>query len=911
MKKFNSNMSIKEIVNVTNFLIPSSSAFTLFCNDPKKANEIISEYKSRERNGQETIAFLEAYEEFIDKEKFVLVMAYNYKVNLKFVDERVEELKKELKSGNKNVLEEFQKVTMESEREKKLYKDTLEFGRNIDKVISFYTYSEENKLYDIGVIDSKEVFQNKKVNKRRNNTRFKEIGETYKKYDESHTHGIEYVIRPLILTDLCTAFREEGFGNNIISLVEDNAFIKKGLMNRDEIHKLKNSDEEEYTRMVDELDLDELLPDIIEAISNYTEYLDMDKLLLLAGFRYNEMLKNIDGDKEQEFYDTLESIIRITKNNIKNKDVQINDVLKFKVGENDNDKYEKKLVNYTYEDLKKCLERFIDDRYVSEEEENELKQKLLNKEITIGEITPEIVNLMNLNEEEIRSFMNHSIDNFVYGIKMLRYSIKQTRDALKGNEKFSFDDVIEFLYEVEEVNKEDLIDLCARKYIKPEFFKKFSEEIDISSEINLKEINKKYLEIKGQKKPKEEDIQELDTVINIYKAVNLNTDNQEEKEELSNEVMYELAEDFEDEEDILFYYNKGLITLGTLAEWSGEQFIENLYNEGKITDEELKDLFKQGKISNKLIEQNFLQEDMPYEQLMNLISQGGLSENKITDLYMKGRIFDVDFEEMLNARLISHEKYFNAVESRTKEKLEENSKIILSPDLINIPNKKDISFNIIEENEEDIKDDWPDDSKGKRKLLIDPSIRYELFEKLGALKANPIELDPSNSFYNYEFFVIPNAEGKLDLDSVVIAERFYEDKEIQNKFAFDNATYFFQYKDLMVNSNLSKKEMTEERDKIIFRANHRSGNWAVSVLQKLAQTMSSTKFEECKNESQKDDRAEKVLKQLHKILSPKQIDEVLKMAGQIDDEERYTYELINDSYTAKDTGDVSDGSEER
>ena len=106
----------------------------------------------------------------------------------------------------------------------------------------------------------------------------------------------------------------------------------------------------------------------------------------------------------------------------------------------------------------------------------------------------------------------------------------------------------------------------------------------------------------------------------------------------------------------------------------------------------------------------------------------------------------------------------------------------------------------------------------KNKTLIDPNARYEFLKLLGAKEAEAVILDEDNAFYNYEFFVIPDSQGNLQEDSVVIAERFYEDKEQMDKFATDNATYFFQYKDLMVNSNLSKKEMTQDRDNVVFTA---------------------------------------------------------------------------------------------
>ena len=100
-------------------------------------------------------------------------------------------------------------------------------------------------------------------------------------------------------------------------------------------------------------------------------------------------------------------------------------------------------------------------------------------------------------------------------------------------------------------------------------------------------------------------------------------------------------------------------------------------------------------------------------------------------------------------------------------------------------------------------------------------------------------------------------------------------------------------------SNLSKNEMTKEREKVVFRANHRSGSWAIKVLQNIAQTMMSTKFSECTTEKEKDERAEKVLEQLDKILTPKQIKKVLKLAGKIDDDEEYTYDLISESGGSK------------
>jgi len=55
----------------------------------------------------------------------------------------------------------------------------------------------------------------------------------------------------------------------------------------------------------------------------------------------------------------------------------------------------------------------------------------------------------------------------------------------------------------------------------------------------------------------------------------------------------------------------------------------------------------------------------------------------------------------------------------------------------------------------------------------------------------------------------------------------------------------------MVNSNLSKKEITKEKENVVFTANHRAGSWAVSMLYKIAQTMASSDFKEYKKGDEK------------------------------------------------------------
>ena len=370
---------------------------------------------------------------------------------------------------------------------------------------------------------------------------------------------------------------------------------------------------------------------------------------------------------------------------------------------------------------------------------------------------------------------------------------------------------------------------------------------------------------------------------------------EKEMQELSDELMYELAENFEDEKDILFYYDQGLVTLDTVAEWSGEVTIEKLYNDNVITYSDIEKLYFQGKISQEIMEKVTIEnENLTYQELINYIKKGYLSEDQIIDLYMQGKIFDVDLEDIARQGKISVTVYDAAVKNRTMEMLEENSNIKL--ELTNIPYKKEIKGIEIEEEEgPETEEEYtspdsyyfpPEDNK---KTIIDPFARYQYLELLRAVPAEPFGIDEDNAFYHYEFFVIPDEQGKLQANSVVIAERILKDINHPEKgVATDNATYFFQYKDLMVNSNLTKKEMVQERKKVVAKTNHRIGSWAIQVLYKIAGIQRSSDLSEFKKG---DERIRIVLDELHKIYSDDRIDKILDKAKEIDDDLEHLVEV--------------------
>ena len=309
--------------------------------------------------------------------------------------------------------------------------------------------------------------------------------------------------------------------------------------------------------------------------------------------------------------------------------------------------------------------------------------------------------------------------------------------------------------------------------------------------------------------------------------------------------MGRLVELFEKEEynkAVKDYFRDGLLTIDTIAEWSNTKFILELLNENLITYDDLIRLEKENKIDkvyfNDICNIKIHDSEIEYIERLKLLKTGLISEDQIVDLYNKNLLFEKDFEELAEEGHIRKTIMQKAKNSRTLKELEKNSAIKLIG--LNDLTKKNHHHNNMYSG-----GTFYNGFVSTGKVIIDPSVREDFIRLLGARSAIT-DLQEDSPFYNYEFYVLPNDSETFGLDSVVIAERYYEDKETKIKFATNNATYFFRYKDLMVLSNLKKSEMTKERENVVFTSNHglaiknRKGSWASSVLTSVARTAGSS-----------------------------------------------------------------------
>lgn len=813
-------------------------------------------------------------EEYIDKEKLLIIIWLFEKKEIKKNEEIISAPKVFKNSFDRSLpKQDIRDLKNNMQRIKKLCRD-------VDTYLAIVCNKGEVSER-ITVISSREEITGVDFSEREKHNR--EIFDYIDKHlvEKDNENGMKYAVQTIEIGDLVKVLpfdiakaAEYKITNN--SMVYGKEYIEK--FKQKELKGEEN--DEEIDRISDEYKINVALPEMRNTIEQLLKYVDLEKLLLIEIYRL-----------EQEF-DSLYSTNKVLTNEKLQAAKTVTTFLSNIIGKDTILENEDGI--YTYKDAQDFINRINipQNIYITSEEAKCLKEELING-MDLGEVSNETLKracMLKYTSEELDAIMANNPSGFAFGINMQVLSEEQIIEkAYQHKDKWS-DDLTKHFYSEGILSIKSIIKLYSDGIVDAEFLKEFSSENDISEELNLQKINEKYFELKKQKEPKQEEVEQLERLIELYKLVNIQEKTPEELQKMSDNLMNEIADNFDDFNDILFYYEKGLVTLETVADWSGENVIEELYNNSKITFEDLKSLYKSNKINKELIQRNISLDNMDYNTLIANIMAGYVSEDKIIDLYMQGKIFDVDFENIAMEGKVRIDKYFDATSKRTKETLEKNAKIKFKPILYNIPDKK-IRVNVIDNEDND--NSGSSGGSYKSKTLIDPNIRYDFLELLGAKEAEAVILDEDNAFYNYEFFVIPDSQGNLQENSVVIAERFFDDKETQDKFAIDNATYFFQYKDLMVNSNLSKKDMIQNRQNIVFTANHRAGSWAVSVLYKLAETMAGDNFKQYKKG---DERARRVLDELHKIYSSEKLKKILDLAGRIDDTNEYIYEEINSGF---------------
>ena len=887
------NLSLEKIFNKL-YVKFRESDIPKFTNN-KDVEQII---KFAQKQNRDIADVLMENEEEIDVEKLLLVTYIR-------VEEAISELQNDIKKGILTDLE--RKI---ADKKIKEYKKDLEIIKEFTKGKDIYLVTvvrDGDKIENIEVDSSKEIIEKVNLDKKekRNKELFEEINKKYLEQEDDDI-GFNYIIQCLETSDFLELLPRDiasaasyKIENNILKICEEQVkrIVEKANLNEE--------NDEEMEKLYKHIREYGYIPEMARCIQELYKYIEIEQVVVAAIYGSERVLDLTKQNEEEITIEEMAFIKRIAE-----------DALSYiKKGT----KISKDGKSYGYRDIEDLIDRINeeDGKYATKVEMEELRYLVLNG-YDLGKLSPEDtykLGMLKLTDNEVRKVMKTSKDNLAFGVMKLNPPEKEIIKIAKENKGNWSEELTCYLLEYNMISISSLLELFYIDVVNKEFCKEFFEENDLSSEINLQKINEQYLLVKGQKEQNQENVSKLDKMIELYKLVNIEEKRSEELEDISDSVMYEIAENFEDEDDILFYYEKGLVTLRTVAEWSGESTIERLYNEEKITFEDIENANIGIDIKKAVLGKHIMANVESYSQdeLLEYINKAYLTEKNIYDIYKIALLNETYAEDMLYNGIISAPTY-NQITNIGKEVLEEQADTRFSNLLA--MGLRNFSLNLMEDEmeESDIaigdvpvskKQNEQLDEEGKGKSskypistkstesLIDPNIRWEFLKALKCKLPKDKEInnqDPNNPFYNYEFYVIESDNDEVEKDSIVIAERFFKDKYIEEEYATSNATYIWQYKDYLIAQRMlkseqkkNKKAVLQETEGIVYVANHRPGSWAVSLLYKIAQAKAGKSFEEYKRT---DKGANKVLEQLEKLYTQEELIKILDLAKIIDDDQK-------------------------
>ena len=431
------------------------------------------------------------------------------------------------------------------------------------------------------------------------NGEIEEFGINIPKKNRNKT-GYEEFLNDILLTDIELFICEDA----ILA-----SYIKSSIIQKTE--KRPN-----FKREMQELTIGEktpYFPEVLRQVINFIHRMDYNKLLLISAYRKFEILNNY----------TIYTGIELEQEKVKKekKDlIQICKMLKGKnasiSGEGDIRGYQGTTqIDYSVSMLEKDLERFVDDKYYTIEEINQMKRSLLNEDIDFNSIENiQVFKLLELSETQLLDLIKASEQNFKWYINNRKPVESKIINIFKVYENPTLD-LVEFF--IAKVSKAALPKLYNDGTIKGEALSALKEENKINIE-KLFDINSLLI-----------NAQSAETV---FKLVNDNLLSKDRAKEYVTDDILKREVENENIDFVIKLHNLDIVSLEKIKEHINDDTMINEFEQGKKDTNKLLKLYSEGIITDeavnllideynldKEITNKFIEEDiMKYEDLQKL-----------------------------------------------------------------------------------------------------------------------------------------------------------------------------------------------------------------------------------------------------------------------------------------------------
>lgn len=863
-------LKVEDIVNQID--LPINGTFIrLFCSNINVQREY--EDAAKKHDGNRMRQILIENEADIDKAKMILALLY-------FLNTALEENKR-----IQNQLSLYGEISAEG-----LFLDTVDLesqidaakklGKDVNIVLSETLGRPKENRYELLVIDSNEMIHNER---RKNNIgKLNQINEQIKGHKtdgEKELSGIQVVLFYLNATDIQDIFINERLGEVVIRVLYDNQLLKTHKLDVFELERIKAKEPKKYSEWNNGIHFSDAVDELEKIIEENNQYVDFNKLLLISAYRYQELLEAnyVVSEDIDEYASILRAILSMTKS----RDITVHGTL-----EDSNEE-----ASYDIEKLRDCLRRFTSKGFLTKEYVNEIKEEVKTGKRALSSLDDERIHAIFLNDE-LEQLAQLNDKNFIYVSRILKWKKEKIISKLSfmGNisglllETFLSDGILD---------GKDIIDLYIKGIISIEQINIISKIFDLSNEISEQKLYELYINLeRGNAEDREKSKKEYEQYLALYRIIFKDADNEKKNiysENLVEKILEKNDENVANKYLREFFVNE-VITPEAMINWCGKEKFEELvldwYQDNFISVKRISYLVETGKLSREKINDKIIQPKTSHEQRMEIIKKGLADIKTIEILFRRNLLFYDDVNQLIETGIVDGLQMAEIINGVSLGKRTENSEITLGDTFEEIP----LTESFFVKTKRYLNDNG--------NLIIDPNAKETLFSLLGAVRPTNISISEDSAFYNYNFYIIPNENGEITAESIVIVEP--TDKVCSKNIVptqdeivptinerAEAETYCCKYGDLMVldnyipeNGEIKEIKNTGYKVKNNLATEKKRGSWGISLLYAVIKTMASSDMEY--PEGQEEERSSEAIEILNRRYNPKQILKMLNFIGKID-----------------------------
>lgn len=419
------------------------------------------------------------------------------------------------------------------------------FSSGLDVVdISINTQNKE-----LSIESSQELYGNKKIIAERGKNNRKKLLNIQTIID------LQYVISFLKNKDLLTICRYPNLGG----------FFSNELLENDETRTNK----------------------FIEVLMKYAEYMDIDKMLVIANYNfYNKYGTDFEKFSEEE----LEELNKFTNNVEK----LLDDCYIAFVIDSTNEMVGFQSIKLSINTLNNC---FIDGRFHTINELNEMAHKMVSGDIPIETLSRDTFKkAFSFTNDELQKLISNNPNSINYLLENDYLSISDIEKAYTYDTAISNENLMK-LIEYDILNDEKLLDYYLNNKSNVDNLVFLKDTLN-NEEINKIVSNQKFIELFLDKSRKYEFSKYLD----IYKTIYIDGKTIEEKNELVQDLVGKNIEQLNDDNIKELYY-MGIIPVDSLIDLSDNSMIIDYYLKGYIKPKDIKRLYNENKITKDVMKE--------------------------------------------------------------------------------------------------------------------------------------------------------------------------------------------------------------------------------------------------------------------------------------------------------------------